>query len=145
MFKNTSNPSTFAETRVINGRGAIHGDFPHQVSLQNTSTHNNHFCGASIIHPKFLLTAAHCFGEDLNVANVRAVAGAYNIKRSDGNEKQRQIRHVTRLIPHENFNSKTFDNDIALLELDKAFNFDTKYVRPIILRDSKWPLPRKKG
>ena len=36
-------------------------------------------------------------------------------------------------------------NDIALLELDRPFNFDNKYIRAVGLWDSTWKLPGRKG
>ena len=116
------------------------GDFAHQVSLQDSSIHNMHFCTASIIHPMFLLTVAHCF-EKRKVSSIRAVAGTQNTTVLDGNGEQ--IRYVTRLIPHRDYNKHTFDNDIALLELNEPLDFDATYVRPITIQVSKWPLPRK--
>ena len=118
-------------------------DFPHQVLLEITNYENKHFCAASIIHPKFLLTAAGCFLNDYQLLHVRALAGAHDPKRSDGNTEQ--IREVIRLIPHDNLHNQTLDNDIALLELNETLNFDTKYVRSVEMWDSKWPLPRKKS
>ena len=131
----------FAVTKVINGERVAIDSFPHQVSLQAVDKYNQHFCGASIIHPKFLLSAAHCFiGTEYGVPYVRAVAGASTLTSSCDGDRE-QIRHVTRVITHDHYNATTFDNDIALVLLDEPFSFDDKYVHPIILRDSEWPLP----
>ena len=126
---------------AIGGYEVSHGDYPHQVSLQDINN-RRHFCGASIIHSKFLLTAAHCF-IDHEAGNTIAVAGEHDLKASEWSRKQ--IRRVTRVIPHENYNAETSDNDIALLELDKPLNFDDKYVRSVGLWDSTWSLPRKQS
>ena len=115
-----------------------HGDYPHQVFLQAYG----HFCGASIIQPKFLLSAAHCFGGPRRVPYITALAGDHDLEESDDNREQ--IRRVTRVSIHENYNSSTHDNDIALLELDEPFNLDNKFVRSVKPWDLKWTLPRKK-
>lgn len=42
------------------------------------------------------------------------------------------VRSLKKIIPHPNYNSFTFDNDIALMEMDKPVMF-SDYIRPICL------------
>ena len=45
--------------KIIGGSVTNTKTHPHQLSLQIAST-GQHICGASIIHNKWFLTAAHC-------------------------------------------------------------------------------------
>lgn len=47
--------------RIVNGLDASQGQFPYQISLRKNSMHH---CGGSIITNRFILTAAHCVGEN---------------------------------------------------------------------------------
>ena len=56
--------------RIINGENSDAHEWPWQVSLQY-SVNSSHFCGGSIIHSRWVLTAAHCLeGETLASFNV---------------------------------------------------------------------------
>ena len=122
--------------------------FPYQVFLDITEgiAEKKSSCGAAIIHPNFLLSAASCFGSDgetFYLSHIRVIAGVHDLKAFDGTE---QIRNVTRLTLHENYNTQTFDNDIALLQLNAPLNFDVKHVDAVQIRDSNVArLPGKRG
>ncbi|KAM3620316.1 uncharacterized protein V6R79_021453 [Siganus canaliculatus] len=95
--------------RIVGGVTARRGEWPWIGSLQYQKLHR---CGATLIHSKWLLSAAHCFKSDPSPANwvvslgsvLRAGLGALVIP-------------IQRVLIHPAFNSTSMDHDVALLEL----------------------------
>lgn len=116
--------SVTIESRIIGGHSASVGQFPYQVSLQ-TILFPRHFCAASIISQRFLLTAGHCIG-GREPNDFHAVVGT--IWRDFGGFAYR----IRKIIRHEEFNLTGFSNDIGLLFTADEFIFSVN-VQPIAL------------
>lgn len=86
------------------------------------------YCGASVISENFLLTAAHCV-DGLTSNEIKAYFGGHNIT-----QDYTDVRRIKKIHQHEKFNIFSFDNDIALLELQKSVKFGPK-VQPACLPD----------
>jgi len=87
----------------------------------NTDYFNKQFCGGSIINESWILTAAHCTAEISYIGDVAIVAAIYDLSTTMG-----QLRNVIGIYEHEEYDSNTLRNDIALLELEQ----------PLVLSDS---------
>ena len=109
-------------SRVVGGSLAPRDLAPWQVSLQvDRDGRWRHGCGGSLIHPSWVLTAAHCLFDGRRLretGEVSVVHGTQSL--SSGGER----RAAERLIPHERYRGggpASQGNDIALVRLSSPF------------------------
>ncbi|KAF2887921.1 hypothetical protein ILUMI_18252, partial [Ignelater luminosus] len=128
-----------AEERIFGGTKTTIEQFPWLVLLE--STNNDFTCGGSLINNRYVLTAAHCVGED--IVSVRL--GEYNLEKDKDCEGDDTPGfeycadpvvnvEVEERIVHGSFDShdRNAYGDIALLRLKKEVNY-TKFIQPICL------------
>ncbi|XP_057605680.1 suppressor of tumorigenicity 14 protein isoform X2 [Hippopotamus amphibius kiboko] len=133
------------KSRVVGGENADQGEWPWQVSLHALG--QGHLCGASLISPSWMVSAAHCF---VDYRGFRySDHGMWTAYLGLHDQSQRSVpgvqeRRLQRIISHPFFNDFTFDYDIALLQLEQPVEYSAT-VRPICLPDAAHTFPAGKA
>ncbi|KAA0194800.1 hypothetical protein HAZT_HAZT009332 [Hyalella azteca] len=119
-------------SRIVGGQDASPGQFPYQLSLQDTTFGTfSPFCGAIVYTPDTMICAAHCVdGENVtHPQNLRIVAGELTFNVDEGTE---QARDLVSIVKHAGFNYHTVENDISLLKVSPPLDFN-EYVSGVTL------------
>ncbi|CAL7950620.1 unnamed protein product [Xylocopa violacea] len=114
--------------RIVGGKSASFGEWPWQVLVREATwlglfTKNK--CGGVLITDKYVITAAHC--QPGFLATLVAVFGEYDLS-GELEPKRSVTRNVRRVIVNRGYNPTTFENDLALLELESPIQFDVHIV-----------------
>uniref|UniRef100_A0A2K6EM67 Granzyme M n=1 Tax=Propithecus coquereli TaxID=379532 RepID=A0A2K6EM67_PROCO len=115
--------STFG-AQIIGGKEAAPHSRPYMASLQKDGSHK---CGGVLVHPQWVLTAAHC----LKLLRLRLVLGLHTLGHPS---LAFRIRAAVR---HPNYRPvPALENDLALLQLDRKVK-PSKTVQPLRLPRSR--------
>nr|XP_040236114.2 phenoloxidase-activating factor 2-like [Anopheles coluzzii]A0A1S4H5S2.1 RecName: Full=Inactive CLIP domain-containing serine protease A8; Contains: RecName: Full=Inactive CLIP domain-containing serine protease A8 light chain; Contains: RecName: Full=Inactive CLIP domain-containing serine protease A8 heavy chain; Flags: Precursor [Anopheles gambiae] len=129
-----SNPGGLIYQVEGNRTYAQYGEFPWVVAILEAfySSNEQQFTyvgGGTLIHPRFVVTAAHIFNKTENLV---ASFGEWDMNRDENVYPKQNIDIDRTIIVHPEYNSVGLLNDIALAQLKQNVVYD-KHIRPICL------------
>jgi len=107
-------------TRIVGGVEAVPGSWPWQAYLKFDG---ELYCGGTLIHPEWVLSAGHCFIDHELYPNSSHVHGKWEIVLGEHDdtieEGWEQVMEVAKIIVNPDYNNIEIDYDFTLIKLAK--------------------------
>uniref|UniRef100_G3TA15 Transmembrane protease serine n=1 Tax=Loxodonta africana TaxID=9785 RepID=G3TA15_LOXAF len=120
--------------RVKGGSTAQEGEWPWQASIQ---MNGKHYCGASLISDRYLVTAAHCFQRTKNPKN-------YTVSFGTRVSPPYMEHYVQDIIIHESYVPHEHHDDVAIVSLTERVLFNND-VHRVCLPEASQIFPPGEG
>jgi len=111
--------------RIVNGNETLPGAYPWAVGIQFV---DKLYCGGALVNKNFVITAAHCV-KGINHQRIKLIIGDHD---RTIHESRQETRYIRQVFIRPDFEKKTFNNDIALIKLDREVTFSNS-IRPVCL------------
>lgn len=118
----SSNPVVLG--KIIGGEDASTGSWGWIVSIRLS---NSHICGGSLISSSLVLTAAHCLVSIKSISTITINVGSNYLS------VNRQRRSVSNIYIHQDYDTTTLINDIAIMRLSSPINMNDRTIALICL------------
>ncbi|XP_075976579.1 collagenase-like [Anticarsia gemmatalis] len=116
-----------AVCKIVRGFAARLGDFPYQAGLLVEFVGGQSVCGGSLISPKRVLTAGHCWADGVHQAR-RMTVVLGSVKLFSGGTRLR----TSHVVVHQRWDPQVIINDIAMVNLPNAVQY-SNIISPIAL------------
>ncbi|XP_042856592.1 serine proteinase stubble-like [Penaeus japonicus] len=118
------------KSRIMGGEKTEVNEYPWLVGVSRKGKSDRPFCGGSLYNDEWVITAAHCF-DKISSRSAEVLFNMWDWRYGPTAIYSRGIDHY---VIHPEYNEMTYNNDIALIHLDKPISLtDYAGIKPVCL------------